>query len=208
MNRFQAWHNQNDRFRPVYKNYSAIFGETKADFQRNVLSSISTSAYCQIGRGFGGLAHEVNREFLKKWRAWASENHAYLKVKRDLFGCPGFQRIDGSAHIIGDRGFLFLFPSGKGLTPRALIPLNRWIGLDEKPGALYRIIELHPQAGRVIGTYHHGDDFAYDMPTDSPVVLSLKPAPAGTKPEQNVPLQEASQVEIVKAFTEEIPTEL
>lgn len=205
MNRFQTWHNQNDRFRPVYKNYSAIFGGSPAAFRTNVLSSISTTSYCQIGPGYADLALEENREFLKKWRAWATANLAYLKVKRDLFGCPGFHRIDGSAHIIGDRGFLFLFPSGTGLTARGVTPMTRWIGLDEKPGALYRVTEIFPQEGRVIGTYRYGDDFAFDMPMDSPVVLSLEPAPAGAKPEQNVPLAEAAQVEIVKAFTDEIP---
>ncbi|MFN9820230.1 MAG: LamG domain-containing protein, partial [Akkermansiaceae bacterium] len=136
MNRYQAWHNQNDRFRPVYKNYCAVFGETPAQFQYNVISTISMSTYCQIGPGFKGLAHAENREFLKKWRAWAGKNHAYLKVKRDLFDCPGEAAIDGSAHLIKDRGFLFLFAVGKE-PARASIPLNRWLGLDENPNALY-----------------------------------------------------------------------
>jgi hypothetical protein len=54
----------------------------------------------------------------------------------------------------------------------------------------------------VIGTCRYGDDFAFDMPLDSPVVLSLEPAPAGAMPEQNVPLRDAAPVEIVKAFTD------
>lgn len=120
----------------------------------------------------------------------------------DLSGCPGFHRIDGSAHIIGDRGFLFLFHSGTGLTARGVIPLNRWTGLAGKPGALYRITELFPQDDRVIGTYRYGGDFAFDMPLDSPVVLSLEPAPAGAMPEQNVPLADPALVEIVKASTD------
>lgn len=201
MNRFQTWHNQNDRFRPVYKNYAAIFGGNPAAFRSNVLSSISTTSYCQIGPGFSDLALQENRDFLAQWRTWASTHHAYLKVKRDLFDCPGFNRIDGSAHILGDRGFLFLFPSGSGLTPRGVIPLSRWIGLDKNPTALYRITELYPQPGRVIGTYRYGDGFPCDMPAGSPVVLSLEPAPPGTQPAQNVPLLDASQVVPINAFT-------
>jgi hypothetical protein len=54
----------------------------------------------------------------------------------------------------------------------------------------------------VIGTCRYGDDFAFDLPHDSPVVLSLEPAPAGAMPEQNVPLGDAAPVEIVKAFTD------
>jgi methionine-rich copper-binding protein CopC len=205
MNRFQTWHNQNDRFRPVYKNYAAIFGGSPAAFRDNVLSSISTTSYCQIGPGYSDLALQENRDFLAQWRAWATTNHAYLKVKRDLFDCPGFKRLDGSAHIIGDRGFLFLFPSGSGLTPRALVPMNRWIGLDEDPAALYRITEVYPQPGRLIGTYRYGDDFPFDMSAASPVVLSIDPAPAGAQPEQNVPLLDASQVVSVAAFSSTDP---
>lgn len=47
-----------------------------------------------------------------EWRAWATENHSYLKVKRDLFDCPGDSPVGGSAHVITDRGFLFLFAVG------------------------------------------------------------------------------------------------
>jgi len=204
MNRFQTWHNQNDRFRPVYKNYSAIFGGSPAAFRANVLSSISHAIYCQIGPGYSDLALQENRDFLAQWRAWATANHAYLKVKRDLFDCPGFKRLDGSAHIIGDRGFLFLFPSGSGLTPRAAVPMNRWIGLDEDPAALYRITEVYPQPGRLIGTYRYGDEFPFDMPA-SPVILSIDPAPAGAQPEQNVPLLDAAQVVSVAAFSSTNP---
>ena len=33
---------------------------------------------------FKALALAENREFLQRWRAWATTNLAYLKVKRDL----------------------------------------------------------------------------------------------------------------------------
>lgn len=182
MNRYQAWHNQNDRFRPVYKNYSAIFGETPAQFQYNVISTLSMSSYCQIGPGFKGLAHAENREFLKKWRVWASKNYAYLKVKRDLFDCPGEAAIDGSAHLIKDRGFLFLLSVGKQAA-RASIPLNRWLGLDENPTALYQVKEVYPRDGVDLGIYRYGDKLLHDMPQGAAVViLALEPAAPGSKP--------------------------
>ncbi len=200
MNRFQTWHNQNDRFRPVYKNYAALFGGSPAAFRTSLLTSISATSYCQVGPAYADLAVQENRDFLLQWRAWATTNHACLKVKRDLFDCPGFQRLDGSAHIIGDRGFLFLFPSGSGLTPRAVVPMNRWIGLDEDPAALYRITEVFPQTGRLLGTYRSGDDFLYDLSSGDPAVLSIEPAPPGAQPERNVPLLDAAQVVPVNAF--------
>jgi hypothetical protein len=139
------------------------------------------SSYCQIGPGFKGLAHAENREFLKKWRAWASKNHAYLKVKRDLFDCPGEAAIDGSAHMIKDRGFLFLFGVGKQAA-RASIPLNRWLGLDETPTALYRVKEIYPRDGVDLGIYRYGEQLLHDMPLAAAVVLALEPAAGGSSP--------------------------
>ena len=181
MNRFQAWHNQNDRFRPVYKNYAAIFGGSPAAFRTSVISSISCSSYCQIGPGYADLALEENREFLKKWRGWATQNYDYLKVKRDLFDSPGELPVDGSAHIIKDRGFLFLFPVG-GTSARASIPINRWLQLEESPNALYQIKEVYPREGTDLGIYKYGDEFLYDMPTDAAVILAIEPAARGSGP--------------------------
>jgi hypothetical protein len=185
MNRFQAWHNQNDRFRPVYKNYGAVFGKDEAVFRFNVISTISGTAYCQIGPGFHGLSLPGNREFLKKWRQWASENRAYLKVKRDLFDCPGFTPVDGSAHIIKDRGFLFLFPGGfdsgtaSTNTLCASVPLHRWLGLDEDRDAVYELTEIYPRDKVALGVYRYGEEFLYDLPRRSAAVIALTPAPRG-----------------------------
>jgi hypothetical protein len=207
MNRYQAWHNQNDRFRPVYKNYCAVFGETPAQFQYNVISTLGMSSYCQIGPGYKGLANAENREFLKKWRDWASENYVYLKVKRDLFDCPGEAAIDGSAHIIKDRGFLFLFSVGKQAA-RASIPLNRWLGLDENSEALYHLKEVCPCEGTDLGIYKYGKEFHYDMPVGSAVIIALEPAAAGAKAQRPVPPAPLRQVLVVPAFSPAKPSNL
>jgi glycerophosphoryl diester phosphodiesterase len=199
MNRVQAWHNQNDRFRPVYKNYCSIFGETPQQFQHSVISTLSMSSYCQLGPGFKGLALAENREFLKKWRRWASENHAYLRVKRDLFACPGDSPVDGSAHIIKDRGFLFLFPMG-GKKVRASIPVNRWLQLAEKPEAVYQLKEIYPREGVELGSWRYGEAFLYDMPQSGPVVLALEPAPAGSRPQQPTLAAPAEGTLVLQAF--------
>jgi hypothetical protein len=203
MNRFQAWHNQNDRFRPVYKNYAAIFGGSPAAFRTSVISSISATSYCQIGPGYADLALEENREFLKKWRAWATGNYDYLKVKRDLFDSPGELPVDGSAHIIKDRGFLFLFPVG-GTSVRASIPINHWLQLEEDPDALYQIKEVYPREGTDLGIYKYGDEFLYDMPTDAAVILSLEPATKGSTPRPPDHLNQGKPV-VIPAFSTVAP---
>ena len=204
MNRFQAWHNGNDRFRPVYKNMAAVIGKSPKDFSNSLLSTISVTSYAKFGEGFHGLALEENRTFLKTWRTWATKYHDYLKVKRDLFDCPGFKAIDGSAHIIDDRGFIFLFSNNyQGNAVRASIPMNRWIQLEENPQAVYQIKEVYPNKGKVLATLRYGDQFLYDMAKDSAVVLSLEPAPAGSKLSQSVDL--AKLVQLVPAFSSIAP---
>ncbi|MCE9548697.1 MAG: LamG domain-containing protein [Planctomycetia bacterium] len=207
MNRLETWHNQNDRFRPVYKNYAALFGEDSRAFQFNVIATLSTTAYCQIGPGFKPLALKENQEFLKTWRAWATANLRYLKVKRDLFECPGYSLIDGSAHIVEDRGYLFLFPGGfdrkikHTKTLRASIPLTRWIGLNENPAAIFQVTEVYPHAGVERGRYRYGDEFLYDMPHDSAVILSVTPAAAGVQIQHTAEKTPDDKVTVVTAFS-------
>ena len=128
-----------------------------------------------------------------------------MKVKRDLFECPGYSPVDGSAHILGDRGFLFLFPGGfdKKIAPektmRASISLNRRIGLKEDRAANYQITEVHPNAGADRGTFRYGEDFLYDMPKDSAAILSIAPITTEPKP-QRATLKADSEVIVVKAF--------
>jgi len=199
MNRFQAWHNGNDRFRPVYKNMAAVVGQSPKDFSNSLLSTISVASYAKFGEGFHGLALEENRTFLKTWRAWATKNHDYLKVKRDLFDCPGLLPIDGSAHIIKDRGFIFLFsPDHKGKAVRASIPMNRWLQLEEDEAAIYQIKEVYPNEGKVLATVRYGDNFFYDMPKDSAAILALAPAPKNAQ--LSKPLAKNSEAQIIPAF--------
>jgi hypothetical protein len=219
MNRFQTWHNQNGHFQPPYLNYAAIFGKGAQDFQLNFIATLSETRYTQIGPGFDGLTLKENQEFLKKWRAWAVQNAPYLRVKRDLFDCPGYSRVDGSAHIIKNRGFIFLFPGGLGSgdprltekvlalpkTARASIILNRWIGLPENTGSRFKLTEVYPREGCVLGIYRYGEEFLYDMPRDSAVILSLQPVKANEKVERVAASTPADDVVLVKAFSRIAP---
>lgn len=198
-NRFQAWHLQNGQFSPVYKNTCDLFDTEPREFEMNMITATSMSSSGMMGPAFKGLHIKENRDCLKKWRAWATKNYDYLKVKRDLFDCPGQLPLDGSAHIIKDRGFLFLFPvTGDNL--RASIPLNRWLQLEENPDALYRIQEVHPREGTDLGVYRYGDTFLYDLAGNSPVVLSLEPAPGKAQPVRNMTPLPDHQVITVEAF--------
>jgi hypothetical protein len=224
LDRFQQWHNQNDRFIPPSRNYAAVFGRNSQDFQYSLLSCISASSYCQVGAGLHQLNQPENREFFKQWRQWASENHKYLLVKRDLFRCPGYDRLDGSAHIIGDRGFLFLFPTGTqpnthtpgnddGLKARlqvdpdvlrASIKINHWLGLDANAGPKFVISEIYPRQ-RTLGSYLYGDELLFDVQKDSAMILALTPHDG----EQTVAAEpaysaQAEDVHLSRAFWDDV----
>jgi hypothetical protein len=205
-NRFQAWHLQNGRFNPVYKNTCDLFDTAPAGFENNVITAISMTSYGMMGPAYKGLGLKANRDTLKKWRAWATKNYKYMKVKRDLFDCPGQNPVDGSSHIIKDRGFLFLFSVG-GKETRASIPISRWLQLAENPKALYQLREVHPRAGADLGVYRYGEDFLYDMPKGAAVVISLEPAPRGSTP-RRPKLAEKPGVTVTPAFSSVDPATL
>ena len=159
-----------------------------------------------VGEAYPQFADQENREFFKKWRAWASENLDYLSVKRDLFDSPCNLALDSSAHIIDDRGYLFLFRGGfdaglnKKSALRASIPINRWLQLNEAPGQLYQIKEIYPNEGKVLATVSYGDEFLYDMPSDPAVILSLQPVAKGSH--LSPCTVSKSDAQIIPAFTQ------
>ena len=198
LDRFQQWHNQNDRFIPPSRNYAAVFGRNSEDFQYSFLSCISGSAYCQVGAGLHQLNKPENREFFKQWRQWASENHKYLLIKRDLFRCPGYDRLDGSATSSATAAFSFCFPPARSPTRthpatmmgsrpvcrpiraclRASIKINHWLGLDADAGREFVISEVYPRQ-RTLGIYRYGDELLYDVQKDSATILALTPHDGG-----------------------------
>ena len=108
--RFQAWHNEMDRFRPTNMHFANIMAKDFEKFKYAMISTLSTSSDCQLASSFHVLKESDECvQFFKKWRSWASENARYLQHKENLFGCPGDVKIDGSAHIIDGEGWLFLF---------------------------------------------------------------------------------------------------
>ncbi len=162
-NRFQCWHNENSRFRPHYMNFTNLIGTDPDSFRYAVISAISSSSYAQVANGFNALRdYPECREFLKTWRAWASENISYLTNRRCLFGCYGMSPIDGSAHIIGDGGYIFVFNT-VDFPVWGKVIANRWIGLEEDSSARYRINRIYPREEE-IGVVCHGGEFY--LPTE------------------------------------------
>ena len=228
IDRFQQWHNQNDRFLPPDRNYCAVFGRTPEAFRHSFIACLAGGPYCQVGAGLPQLKDTETRAFFLKWREWANRHHDYLQVKRDLFPTMGYAPLDGSAHILKDRGFVFMFPTGlqpntgtpgndEGIEARvrqrtsvlrAVVPLNHWIGLQENGKLRFRITEVYPRADRPLGVHRYGQEFAYDLPANSAVILALTPTDSDetTTARSYDPTIPATEVRIVKAFEEGVAT--
>lgn len=182
-NRLQTWHNENGRFRPTYLNYSSIFGVTPPSFEVSILSTLSTSYYSQVSRGYIALRdYPECADTLKKWKSFADENLRFLKKRRTLFGEPGQYAVDGSAHMVGDEGYLFLFTAGGNFVD-ARIPMMRWIGLDEEPGKKYRISVVAAvnengeaaECGVPLDVIGYNETFRCRITPDTAVVLKVEP---------------------------------
>ena len=100
--------------------------------------------------------------------------HAQIELG---FGQPLIGRVDGTAAISGDRGFVFLFnPNYRALD--AEFPLDASIGLTK--GRFFAIKELYPEEGKGIGhpengLWGPGDKVRIPMGR----VLEIAPAPDG-----------------------------
>lgn len=213
------WTSYNFRFLPMYKSGVLLSGTRKEDFEWLLLRSISVSDHFMLWPDAVGIAL-TDKPFWDKWLHWADENIRYLRVGRTLFREPWGDEIvaslppalegrlpspkaalHGSAHIIGDKGFLFLFnPSHE---PRvAAVPMNHWIGLAE--GQTFEVSTLHPSPGATFGPYQRGEELRIEVPPRGALVLQVRRATAGM-PSRRPNLLAGAPVD--KAFLkfEEIP---
>ena len=185
------WTSYNFRFLPMYKSGVLLSATSRAPFQWLLLRSISVSDHFMLWPDAVGIALE-NRDFWTKWLTWADQNIQYLRVGRTLFREPWGDTIvaslppalegrlpapsaslHGSAHCVGDRGFLFLFnPSSQARV--GIIPLNHWVGLNE--GEQFAVRLLHPKETPAYGPYHRGEELRIEVPAQGALVLQVLPA--------------------------------
>jgi len=138
-NRLQTWHNENDRFRPVYINYSSVFGSTVSEFEYSLISSMSTSSYVQVSIGYNALRdYPECADILKKHKKWADENYRYFKKRRCIFGIPGENAADGSAHILDGEGIIYIF-TAPNVTVDARITFDEMLGFTKDESKSYKI---------------------------------------------------------------------
>lgn len=119
-----------------------------------------------------GLPDQDKAE-IRKWLDWGRNNIEYLKVRKDLPDWPAANKVDGSAHIVGDRGLIFLFnPSPKASTGEFALT-EESIGL--KVAGNFRITQEYPAMDRTINE-SSGKTVRWGLPPATAAVLRIQPA--------------------------------
>lgn len=175
--RFQHWYNHNYRFLPTYTDMAQInFGKEKKGNLYSILSCLSASTHASVCDWVQfDTQEEADRIFgpLRYWKKWASEHYAYLRDRVDLFGQPCRKGgIDGTAHILGDRGFLFLFNPTSG-AHWGSVPLNELIGLEK--GTRFSLDEISARQPKRMGVLSRGDEFQFAIQPNSAMLVEIRP---------------------------------
>jgi hypothetical protein len=117
---------------------------------------------------------------LREWLDWTDAHRATLRHLRPIIGPPALGRVDGTAAIQADRGFVFLFnPNYRAL--EAQFTLDASIGLTS--GDRFLLRELYPRRGRLLGQpesgpWRRGDKVS--LPIKGPQAMVLEVVPAAT----------------------------
>jgi hypothetical protein len=160
-------------------------------FKYSVLSSIATGGWNNVFDMLPGRDPEEFRNFseadkswIRHWLEWTVANKDFLRNTRTILGQPAMDRVDGTASVVGDRGYLFLFnPNYKALS--AHFRLDASVGLSK--GKQFLLKELYPSEGKLVGkpgagVWSYGDDVDLKLDGTSATVLELVPlAQAGSQ---------------------------
>jgi hypothetical protein len=172
-----AWLDRNSYFLPPYKCHrrggihwilpvgsASIDSDQPADWYTMLEDPVRRKAY---------------QAFWDKWMTWVNTHRAYLNVRRDLFLGEGVAGgLEGSAHCLADRGFLFL----RNPTARlrvARIPVSHWLGLDA--GDRFQLVQRYP-AEESLGRYRRGEELLIPVKPGATLMLEISPDAAGTTP--------------------------
>ncbi|MBC7842921.1 MAG: hypothetical protein H7099_11435 [Gemmatimonadaceae bacterium] len=157
----------------------------------SVLSSIAVGGWNNVINMLPARDSAENASFsaadaawLRGWLEWTARHKELLRRTKQILGQPGLGKLDGSAMIDGDHGYIFLFnPDPRALTAR--IALDASIGLTTSGS--YMLREVFPQPGAAhasrVGYSARGDTLPVRLDGGSALVLEItRVNPVITKP--------------------------
>ncbi len=168
----------------VYSAYS-LRDWDELGFRYSFLSSIGTGGWNNVVNMIPARDPEEAKYFpaedqawIRNWLDWTRTHKDLLRHTRTILHAPAMNRLDGTAAIDGDRGFLFLFnPNYRSLEDT--LRLDEEIGLTRGQGFL--LCEVYPNAGRLwgkpgAGLWQRGDNVPLSLGGTSATMLELIPA--------------------------------
>lgn len=94
-----------------------------------------------------------------------------LKVRKDLPDWPAAGKVDGSAHIVGDRGFVFLFNSNTNPLEGRFALTEECVGLKHE--GTFEVSQDFPESDRSIRVLH-GETVHWEIPGETAVILDVQ----------------------------------
>jgi hypothetical protein len=116
-----------------------------------------------------GIPDEDKAE-IRKWLDWGRKNIDYLMVRKDLPDWPAAGKVDGSAHVIGGKGIVFLFNPNKETLQGAFELSAEEIGLRQE--GTYEVWQEHPASAKRLRA-QFGGSVHWEVPGESAAVLRL-----------------------------------
>ncbi len=158
----------------------------------SVLSSIAVGGWNNVINMLPARDSAENASFraadqawLRGWLEWTATHKELLRHTTQILGQPALGKVDGSAMIDGDHGYVFLFnPDPRELTAR--VPLDASIGLTT--AARFTVREVHPLAGRAYAArgdalWARGDTLTLSLHGGTALVLEItRVKPTVTEP--------------------------
>lgn len=160
-------------------------------YRYSFISSIATGGWNNVIDMIPARDPEEARHFssedkgwIRNWVEWTVKNKEYLRHTRTILEQPAMGHVDGTAAILGDHGYLFLFnPNYKQLP--AQLSLDETIGLRQ--GDKFLLREIYPQKGRLLGkpgsgSWSRGDVVRLTLDGTSATVFELLPEGQAKQP--------------------------
>ncbi|NLE99889.1 MAG: hypothetical protein GX601_02815 [Anaerolineales bacterium] len=156
---------------PSYANEPVPFPAEHIDFiMLSALSSAPNLLFYLPARD--GLPEPVVAD-IRRWIDWGREHIEYLQVRHDLFDWPQPGKVDGSAHLLGNQGLIFLFNPNQEPLEGALALTEEDIGLAAE--GEYTLWQEYPAGGEHVRA-RSGETVRWKVPGETAIVLQLAPA--------------------------------
>lgn len=121
---------------------------------------------------------KADKQTIRQWLDWGRANVDFLQVRTDLPDWPSAGKVDGSAHVIGRRGLLFLFNPNAAPAKAKFVLSTEAIGLSK--GERFNVTQSYP-AAEISRPAKWEESVEWEVAGQSAYVLKIEPSDIGAK---------------------------